>query len=179
MLGIVTLPSSTARSYSGIESRQRILRGPTTTGHSDGYAPATIYLQLMRPPLTTEQSRPIAKLDAALAVGCGSASFAGGHSRELAGPANGSLGLNPTNRLSSSISLRDLRYAKPRMLGINVRFSGTSSRVGDLAIKNAAGSKYTAGGVFVLGLAILQGRDRKRRQGGEAAMMGRLKSMLR
>ena len=34
------------------------------------------------------------------------------------------------------------------MLGINVRFSGTSSRVGDLAIKNAAGSKYMAGGVL-------------------------------
>jgi len=38
------------------------------------------------------------------------------------------------------------------MLGIKVHFSGTSSRV--LAIKNAAGSKYMAGGVFELGPAI-------------------------
>jgi hypothetical protein len=40
------------------------------------------------------------------------------------------------------------------MLGINVRLSGASSRVGDLAIKNAAGSKYMARGVFELGPAI-------------------------
>jgi hypothetical protein len=53
--------------------------------------------------------------------------------------------------LSSSISLRDWRYPKPTTLGINVRLSGTSSRVGDLAIKNAAGSKYMAGGVVELG----------------------------
>jgi hypothetical protein len=42
------------------------------------------------------------------------------------------------------------------MLGINLRFSGTSSRVGDLAMKNAAGSKYMAGGVVELGPAIPQ-----------------------
>jgi len=35
------------------------------------------------------------------------------------------------------------------MLGIKVHFNGTSSRV--LAVKNAAGSKYMAGGVFELG----------------------------
>jgi hypothetical protein len=46
------------------------------------------------------------------------------------------------------------------MLGINVRFGGTSSRVGDLAIKNAAGSKYMSGGVLNWAPAILQGRDR-------------------
>jgi hypothetical protein len=34
------------------------------------------------------------------------------------------------------------------MLGINVRLSGASSRVGDPAIKNAVGSKYMAGGVL-------------------------------
>jgi hypothetical protein len=33
-----------------------------------------------------------------------------------------------------------------------VRLSDTSSRGGDLAIKNAAGSKYMSGGVFELGL---------------------------
>jgi hypothetical protein len=35
-----------------------------------------------------------------------------------------------------------------------VRFSGTSSRVGDLAIKNAARLEIMAGGVFELGPAI-------------------------
>jgi hypothetical protein len=40
------------------------------------------------------------------------------------------------------------------MLGINVRLSGASSRVGDLAIKNAAGSKYMAGGVLNWALPV-------------------------
>jgi hypothetical protein len=34
----------------------------------------------------------------------------------LLGPANGSLGLKPSGRLSLSISLRDLRYTKPKFL---------------------------------------------------------------
>jgi hypothetical protein len=40
------------------------------------------------------------------------------------------------------------------MLGINVRLNGTSSQVGDLAIKNAAGSKYMAGGVLRIHLRV-------------------------
>jgi hypothetical protein len=57
----------------------------------------------------------------------------------LAGTSEGSFGVETqAGRWRSSISLRDWRYPKPTMLGINVRFSGTSSRVGDLAITLAS-----------------------------------------
>jgi len=65
-------------------------------------------------------------------VGCGSAPFAGE-------PANGSLGLKPSGAVgvqASRCEICDIR--NPTMLGINLRLSGTSSRVDDLAITLAS-----------------------------------------
>ena len=70
----------------------------------------------------------------------------------LLGPANGSLGLKPSEPVCLQASDCAIAISETKNAGDKrVRLSGTSSRVGDLAIKNAAGSKYMAGGDFELG----------------------------
>jgi hypothetical protein len=84
------------------------------------------------------------QLDAALLLSLAIAA------ESLPEPANSSLGLNPAGRLSSSVSLQDLRYTKPKFLNNTGDKRAPQWRilaVGDPAIKNAAGSKYMTGGV--------------------------------